>query len=255
MTDIFSGCTRLIAPLDWSGGAFLAVYAGLVVGVLLFLWLLRWRGGPSRTRDTGPLSLLELAYLGGGPQRVVHTVMLCFLTAEAERDRRRLPVSVDALSLPEAAEPFRACLAEVATRWGFRAAINRRMAVVRDPLVRRGLAVRQWQIRLVQAVSAVLLAAVLLLGLARMGIGVLHDRPIGFLSTLVLVTALAGYELMRHPLYATRAGKAVFRRWHKTKAEAARQPQNNTTAWAFALKGASALSRTVYTEVTGVPAP
>ena len=68
-----------LGPFDWTGGPFLALYAGLFVLALVAAISI-----PRRLRPQGRWQRLtdpdELAYLAGGPVRFVDTVVARLLT-------------------------------------------------------------------------------------------------------------------------------------------------------------------------------
>lgn len=182
------------------GPTFLAIYAILLVLPLIvaLLWTIAVKVGRKTPRAavSGPQpTTYELAYLAGGPDRVVDTAIATLV------DRGTLRVSSAKelqLTGAEPADPIERAVAKSAkpghksTTRGIRDRLRMSgpMQALAKDLEARGLVVadRTPQIR---QVAFVLYLAVLVLGVARLIAGISSDRPVGFLIPLLISAAFA----------------------------------------------------------------
>lgn len=182
------------------GPTFLAVYTVLLVFPLIIglLWTIAAKLARKvpRAAVSGPQpTTYELAYLAGGPDRVVDTA----IAALVERGTLRVSSSKQLqLTGPEPADPIERAVARSArpghksTTRGIRDRLRMSgpmQALARD-LEARGLAVAEKASRIHQVVSF-LYVAVLALGVVRVFAGISGDHPVAFLIPLVIVAAFA----------------------------------------------------------------
>ncbi|WP_018261739.1 TIGR04222 domain-containing membrane protein [Methylobacterium sp. WSM2598] len=237
-------------PLDWPGPPFLQLYAGLAAAALLIALALRaaCRGGEAPAMPK--LSLPDLAYLAGGPQRVADVVALALYErggASVDPASRRILVWPHRPPLPSELEPFRPPAGD-RSRAELRAALDAPVERLSHALAARGLVPPRERVRLLRGIGLAVLGAVLALGLANLGVGLSRDRPVGFLALMMGATALLGLWTLLHPMTRTRAGDRVLEVYRSHHARAARAPLPNEVLFAFAVSGALAL---VGTELTG----
>ncbi|WP_181776488.1 TIGR04222 domain-containing membrane protein [Amycolatopsis pittospori] len=182
------------------GPTFLAIYAALIVLPLVIglLWTIAVKLGRKAPRAavSGPQpTVYELAYLAGGPDRVVDAAIAALV------DRGTLRVSSSKklqLAGPEPADAIERAVAKAAkpghnsTTRGIRDRLRMSgpMQALAQNLEARGLVVanRAPQIR---RVVFFLYLAVLVLGVVRLIAGISADRPVGFLIPLLIAATFA----------------------------------------------------------------
>ncbi|MBB5856960.1 TIGR04222 domain-containing membrane protein [Amycolatopsis umgeniensis] len=182
------------------GPTFLAIYAVLLVFplVLGLLWTVAVKLGRKAPRAavSGPQpTVYELAYLAGGPDRVVDTAIAALV------DRGTLRVSSSKqlqLTGPEPADPIEKAVAKGArpghnaTTRGIRDRLRMSgpMQALGKDLEARGLVVVNQAPR-IRRVVFFLYLAVLVLGVVRLFAGISADRPVGFLIPLLIAAGIA----------------------------------------------------------------
>ncbi len=182
------------------GPTFLAIYAALLVLplVIALLWTIAVKLGRKapRTAVSGPRpTAYELAYLAGGPDRVVDTAIAALV------DRGTLRISSSRklqLAGPEPADPIERAVAKGAkpghnsTTRGIRDRLRMSgpMQALAKDLEARGLVVVDKTPQIRQVVFGVYLGA-LILGVVRLIAGIAGDHPVGFLIFLVIAAGFA----------------------------------------------------------------
>lgn len=182
------------------GPTFLAIYAALLVLPLVvgLLWTISVKLGHKAPRATvsGPApTVYELAYLAGGPDRVVDTAIAALV------DRGTLRVSSSKklqLAGPEPADPIEKAVARSAkpghnsTTRGIRDRLRMSgpMQALAKDLEARGLVAVDKTPQIRQVVFSIYLGA-LILGVVRLIAGIASDHPVGFLIFLVIVAGIA----------------------------------------------------------------
>ncbi|HET9483757.1 MAG TPA: TIGR04222 domain-containing membrane protein, partial [Xanthomonadales bacterium] len=234
-------------PLDWSGGTFLLLYAALAVVTIPATLILRRILRTAAMKPGNALDPYELAYLGGGTSRVADTAVAELLATGAARiDGRNVAVH----HAPSGAHPIVAATARSVASdpqaKRLATSIEPQTVVLRQNLERRGLLLDDAGRRRVRLMSALLPAALVAFGAAKIAIGVSRDRPVAFLVVLTgLVGVFALFMLFRGPS-RTSAGDSVLANARREHARAARAPREPEIALAVALLGTAALSGTAY---------
>jgi uncharacterized protein (TIGR04222 family) len=237
-------------PLDWTAIPFLRFYIVLSISaVLIILVLKRMAKGSADPLATSELNFLELAYLSGGFQRMADTVTVALMTAGAATytaKGRVLSIDPTDAKLPRELEPLREHLTGVTTRADFTRALRPWLEKTRAHLVQRGLALHPDRLRLVSSISLVLIAIPVMLGLAKMGVGLDRHRPIGFLAILTIILLFVGLRLTLRAPRSTAAGDKALEDSRLRYARLSRAPLNNEMSLAFAIAGAAVLVGTPY---------
>jgi uncharacterized protein (TIGR04222 family) len=238
-----------VPPLDWTAGPFLMLYLALIVAVFIVnrLWRLQL-GGPAETPASDGLGTDEIAYLAGGPTRVLDVQIAGLLDSghlELDEATKRLRVRrQDALS-GLAAQVTRAVLVD-----GNPATLERRLRPVleapRKALVQRRLwlddATRQrarWSLALLPALLCGF-------GIAKILVGLSRDKPVLFISLLTGVVALYTLVQLASPPTRSRRGDLVLTRLNERHARAARAPVAGELQLAVALGGTAILAGTAH---------
>jgi uncharacterized protein (TIGR04222 family) len=225
-----------LGPFDLTGGPFLQLYGGLLVvtiiaGLVLARWL-RPEGGAPRNIDVD-----HLAFLAGGRPRLAEAVTARLLeTRQLAMDGKDkfaiggsgggTPVERSVLALPQPAS------------WGAVArAIGRHADPIRERLVADGLLMDGWtalQLRFWQTLPYFLLLG---FGWIKLEIGQARGRPVGYLTILLIVTAV--FALIRFAALdrRTRAGREALAEARARSARLRRAPASGEAALAVALFG------------------
>jgi uncharacterized protein (TIGR04222 family) len=239
-----------IDPLDWTAERFLALYIVVTLGAFGVSVLLReWIGQNAPGGDPRGLNVLDLAFLAGGPGRTADTVLVLLLDAgiaAVDQTGSQVTIDLSAAPLPMILRWLPAQISGIMTRRGFREAIQPQLDSIRDGLARNGFGLTADDREcLVQATMACL-AVPILLGVAKVCVGVSRDRPVGILIVLILVTLALGIKILTSPPLRTRAGKAALDDWSDRNARAARAPLQSEMALAFAITGPVVLTGLPY---------
>jgi uncharacterized protein (TIGR04222 family) len=180
-----------LGPFDLTGEPFLALYLGLFALVLLLSLLM-----PARLRPEGRRQLVtdpdQLAWLAGGRPRVADALVSRLLAARAlvlagkhfgvrDRDAARTPAERGVLALPQ---PI---------GWSDIASTLKDHA---EPLERRmtqdGLLMSRAEQANIRFWALLPWLMLLTFGATKWVIGDMRERPVGYLSLLLLLTAVAG---------------------------------------------------------------
>lgn len=235
-------------PLDWDGPSFLKLY--LVLGVAALVAGIRTRRGTASERDAGgaALSPYEAAYLSGGAPRVVDAAIAELLargTATWEPSSQTvqvyptmgLPAPLDAVvrQLHSTPDPKRAL-----------PLIEPALSPLVQTLRLRGLLLDEDAARERARRAALPAFVVFGLGLAKIGVGLARDRPVGFLVLLSIAVLIMAVVLLRSTARVTGAGRRALMRSRRDHAAAMRAPRQQDMAIAVALLGTAALAGTAY---------
>ncbi|MEU3626652.1 hypothetical protein BS329_24560 [Amycolatopsis coloradensis] len=182
------------------GPTFLAIYAALlalplVIGLLWTIAVKLGHKAPRAAVSGSRPTAYELAYLAGGPDRVVDTAIAALV------DRGTLRISSSRklqLAGPVPADPIEQAVAKSArpghnsTTRGIRDRLRMSgpMQALGKDLEARGLVVVDKKPQVRQVVFSIYLGA-LILGVVRLIAGIVSDHPVGFLSFLVIVAGVA----------------------------------------------------------------
>lgn len=182
-------------PWGLSGPQFLLVYAvSLVFACFVFAVVRAWARRPPASATGGDLGIHEFAYLRGGANRVVDTVVAGLVESGALRVDRSSLLHATASARPrDAFEQEVLSKSEIGTtmailRDHFR---SRRLTdPIADELTARGLLVPAKR-RTAVAASAGLVPLLGVVGIVRMVNGIAHRYPVGFLVVELVITAFA----------------------------------------------------------------
>lgn len=233
-------------PFDWTGGPFLILYCSL-----LLLVLYAGLAIPARLRPHGSAVTVtdpdELAYLAGGTRRFEDSVMARLFAAHAitlERDGKFQPDPRH----PARSDAERSVLAVSGpAKWrAIAAALEPHAWPVRQRLIRGGklmtersvLALRFWQ-----TAPYILL---LVFGAIKWEVGTARERPVGYLTALMVVTAILALIRFCVVDRRTRAGKAVIDEARSRLDRLRRAPTRDETGLAVALFGTAVLTATIW---------
>ena len=227
-------------PFDWHAAEFLMLYGGLLVGAIIagfaIAAFLRPEGHALPvTRDD------ELALLAGGHDRLGETVLARMLAAGQARIESAsihlapttlgvtgLEREILALPSPASWSKVRRILGDGAQR------------IERD-LVARGLMMERGEAREIGLYAALPLVLLLGFGAIRWQLGVARDRPVGFLTALMIATAIAALIRVFAVNRRTKGGLAVVREAKARSGRLKQAPTHGETGTAVALFGTAVL--------------
>lgn len=238
-------------PLDWSGGPFLQLYLALaLIAFIGTLWLRRNMREVGSARTQG-LSVVELAYLAGGPERATDAAVTDLLQRDvivwdAQTDTLRIKGRISDLESPYDALGKSIAADGKPLKLMSRARVT--MEPVRRSLESRGLWLNAAQIASVRWFGPLPLYGVLALGVAKMVVGLSRDKPIGFLMLISLVLAVSTLVFWIKGAGRTRAGDRALKVETTRHARAARAPREHELALAVAVAGTTVLASTAYAQ-------
>lgn len=237
-----------LGPFDLTGGPFLQLYGGLLVlTILLGLLIPRWLRPDGRSIPTHDPD--ELAWLAGGKTRFVDSVVARLLAARAlfivgksqfqpdnnHPTRNPAERSVLALSAP--------------ARWK---AVERAIEAHADPIRRRLISNELlmdggtvWQMRFWQTTPYLLL---LLFGAIKLEVGMSRDRPVGYLTLLLILTAILALVRFLAVDRRTRSGQAAVVQARRSADRLRRAPTGEETGLAVALFGTTVLAGSAWAD-------
>ncbi len=235
-----------LGPFDLNGGQFLALYAVLLglaalVGFILPRWL-RPQGADGQASGAD-----QLAYLAGGKARFVDAVITRMLAAGQlkmeGKAKARILASAGAAG---SAERSVFALPTPATWPKVMQAIGRQVPDVEGRLISAGLLMDRattTRLRFWQTTPYVVVA---LFGAIKWEVGMLRERPVGYLGALLLLTLF--FSLLRFLFVdrRTRNGIAAVLKAQGQSERLRRAPTNDETALAVALFGTPVLAGSAF---------
>lgn len=194
-------------PFDLTGGPFLLLYIVLLLLATIAAFRIpQWLRADGRAGQS--LDADHLAYLSGGPTRYVDTLVARLLTAGLlTLSGRHKLMSKGAGQGQNAAEM---CVLALPGEFGWsaiqRAAIDYAEPVRRD-LVRRHLLIDEDKVLLLRLWQTLPFAALLLFGAIKWEVGTMRDRPVGFLTVLLVLTFI--FAIIRFASVDRRTGAGI----------------------------------------------
>jgi len=239
-----------LGPFDLTGGPFLTLYVVLLVltliaGIVIPRWL-RPEGRAGRVTDAG-----RLAFLAGGRQRFFDTIVTRLLATDA----LSLIGKKGFVTAPGGAgrsEPEHRLLAaargEPAGWKQVEQALQPFAAATEDDLVDAGLIMDRGvttQLRFWQASPYLLLIA---FGLIKFGVGEARERPVGYLTMLLVITFVLAVIRFAVVDRRTRAGIELLAGARDHSDRLRRAPTRDETWLAVALFGTGVLAGSAWSD-------
>ncbi|MBD2092426.1 TIGR04222 domain-containing membrane protein [Microcoleus sp. FACHB-1515] len=208
---LLTSCTAatLPNPLNFVGWQFLLFYTIAVVSAFGVTWLWRsrvWRSTVESVESN--LHPYEVAYLASSAERAIATSIASLIqrqhlqpVEESGRVAVRTPLLATAHPLEAAVissleeDPDRPVWA---LRWRTESAAQAATAAIAQHLQQLTLLITNQQVRLLR-LTMLPIAAVLLLGIVKIGVGISRDKPVGYLMGLCWLTAMLGWTLLELP--------------------------------------------------------
>ncbi len=231
-----------LGPFDLSGGAFLALYgvlllATVVAGVVIPRWL-RPEGGAGRITDVD-----QLAYLAGGAARLTDAAVARLLAAGSlvleDKAKFRIVTGVRGETATERAILQMSPPASLAQ---LQHAASGAAPTTREALRRAGALIEDataWQLRLLQTAPYLLLLG---FGAIKWEVGTMRERPVGYLTALLVLTAVLAVVRFAVVDRRTRSGLEALATAREGSERLLRAPVATETGLAVALFGTMVLS-------------
>lgn len=226
------------------GPAFLKLYFVLLVAAILAALLLpRWLRPEGRDQQVTDQD--QLAYLAGGRLRLVDALVSRLMASGAmaiDKTAKLMPRFVtSSAGAVEVREVFGygsapASWTELVSRVRTHADTVEERLVRADLMMPNGTA---WQLRLLQTLP---LIALIGFGAIKYQIGVARDKPVGYLTGLLIVTAVIALFRLATIDKRTRAGIAVVREARNRLERLRRAPTTQEAGLAVALFGTAVLA-------------
>ena len=230
-----------LGPFDMTGGPFLQLYilllvATVIAGFVIPRWL-RPDGRSARVTDTR-----QLALLAGGASRFADAVVMRLLAARAlvMIDKKSFHVAARGAGDSPADRSILAIPGDI--RWSMiETALKPYAQPVRSKLVAAGLMMDDGLMLQMRFLQTLPYALLLMFGATKLLVGVERDKPVGFLTGLLILTAV--FALIRWTAVdrKTRTGHDVLARARSDAERLRRAPTANETDVAVALFGTSVL--------------
>ncbi len=247
-------------PYDLTGPEFLGLYLPVLVAALVLAPLLRCllrAPGASAGNATFDLDWLETAYLAGGEKLAVEAAFARLVCDGVLAPRGSVPRVRDKAKLADDAGALeRAVLAgtgDPRANATLSAQTDDALAEVHARLERLGLVVPADRRGLATLAPQLLLVAAVAAGVVKLVIGLVRDRPVGFLVLAIGVALALGWPLVGKPVVASRRGSRVLRTLSRTNAGLRLQARNAPSglepadaALAVALWGPAAFAEVIW---------
>jgi uncharacterized protein (TIGR04222 family) len=264
VASVVTGCqtvANIPNPLNLTGPEFLKFYFFLSIAVVFLASRLRaYLRSPGGSPIQRPVALdvYETAYLAEGKNRVVDTAIASLV----QKEYVTIQVSQRRLILKEPLEnlsPVEQIVANAIKLDGqinkVRSAGTQSMNIIRDRLQQLDLLVSQAQLRKAQTYPAILIAALLGLGIAKIWVGMARGRPVGYLVTMCIIIALIGFGLWLTPIHRSRYGDRVLKDLHTRVRSTVGHSTDAHLPLAFALLGAVVLPNDIFADLKQVVTP
>ncbi|WP_237480847.1 TIGR04222 domain-containing membrane protein [Lichenibacterium dinghuense] len=250
LVSVRSASAASLGVLDLTAGPFLGLYVVLACTSLAAAFAVssRLQTGDERPSGRSRVTPAELGLLAGGAQRAADVLVLEDIAAgrvaATSRATRFGPFSTrsDVLTIGDQ---------DVKRAW-LLAGKSEEVAGLRHALAEDGLILPQACRRSIRLATAAMVSPVILLGLARLVVGVERGKPVGILFFLVLATVLAAAALSKARSHVSRAGRALVDGYQTEHARALRAPRPQEVIAAFAVAGPSALAGTAFEAYAGL---
>jgi uncharacterized protein (TIGR04222 family) len=238
------GLASLSNPLNFKGPEFLSFYLLVASTAMVLVIILRWylRKPAFQEPDvSNSLDAYEIGYLAGGNVRAVDAAIASLV------QRGHLQPLKNILELgtplPTNSHPLEYAIAQAAEKSGkpdkVRQAVTSTTILIKKHLQSLGLLMNSSQAQGVRRLSARPIFAVLLLGIAKIIVGISQHKPVGFLVILCIATAIVGNFLLAQKNYRSRYGDRILNQL-QTKYSELKKPSSADTyplGLAFSLFG------------------
>jgi uncharacterized protein (TIGR04222 family) len=231
-----------LGPLDLAGGPFLELYATLLVAAVaagfIIPSLMRPRGSPRYVTDPD-----QLAFLAGGAARFQETVTARLLAARTlvMSDRKRFDVIAHEGAMSAAERSVLALPAPLGWQ-EIRRALSSHLGPLEDKMIRAGLLIDREMRRRIRLQAVLPYIALIVFGAAKWEIGINRHRPVGYLTALLIVTAVLALVRWASIDRRTRAGRDALAEARHRAQRLSIAPTNPEIGLGVALFGTAVLA-------------
>lgn len=248
-------------PLNLTGPEFLSFYFLLAIIVVFIASCLRHylrSPGGSPIQRPVDLNVYQIAYLAEGENRVFDTAIASlvqkkYVTIQTSQRRLTLKEPVENL------HPVEQIIANAIKLDGridkVRSSMTQPIKVIRAHLQQLDLLVSQTQSGRAQAYPALLIAALLGLGIGRILVGMARGKPVGYLVVMCFIIALIGLVPWLTPVHRTRYGDRVLQDLRARVQSTVGSAADAHLPLAFALLGAVVLPNDIFADLKQVVMP
>jgi uncharacterized protein (TIGR04222 family) len=269
---LLTGCQTIGSvsnPFNSSGSAFLLFYSviagtALVIAIAWQQLSIKLKYGQLSEND---LSLYDIAHLSG-EKRLADTVIISLqekgyitLASSETEDGDEVTSQRKTLEIVKAIDEnchpletlMMTALPGLERFSQIRASVDSAKAIIQERLQHQGLLMCAEQVWAIQRIPVLLLTAILGCGGVKIVIGLIHEKPTGYLSTLCLLLIFLGWLTVWYPISAKRRSPAGDRllenlRLQYPLSSTSKIPTDNL-AYHFALFGTAALADDQYADL------
>jgi uncharacterized protein (TIGR04222 family) len=227
-------CTRRgdsMLPLDWTGGAFLLLYAVLYVLAIVWARRIKARRLSAFERGQAPEQLTdpcEIAFLSGGGKRVMESAISRLTAAgalEIVKTRWLKKVKLRATgSRPDPLHPIEEGILETARNTEgvemrqLMGSTPSNLKAIEARLAAKGLKPTAAERGMAGFSSMLPFLLLIAFGAGKVFVGAYRDRPVGFLIAFLIVTFITAIVIAARSKYLTTAGESTLKshraHWH-----------------------------------------
>lgn len=198
------GLSSIGNPLNFQGSQFLSFYLLVASAAVVLAYILRWylrKPAIHSPDESSSLDAYDIAYLAGGKDRAVDAA-IASLVQRGYLQALTNTLNLDT-ALPSNSHPLERAIAQAVEKSGKPSQIRQSVifatSLIGERLQNLGLLVNADQTKAVQFISPLPIFAVLLLGIAKIGVGISRHKPVGFLVILCIITAIVGFVALQKP--------------------------------------------------------
>lgn len=238
----------IFSHANWSGGEFLALYVVLLMGAIYTGFAiphyLRARG-----REAGVLEYEQTAYLAGGRERYAELVATRLMASEAIAITADRKVAIrHAASASGSGEAAILALPSPTDWSAIDNALRPCAERVRKGLIASGLLMRRPHIALIRLCQTLPYLLLITLGISRWRYGNALDHPTGFLTALLILTAVFALIRWFTPERRTQSGIDAIEEAQTHAERLRRAPMSDEIPLAVALFGTVVLAGSSLTD-------
>lgn len=265
LTLTVTGCqstlTNIPNPLNFTGPDFISFYLFVATAAIMLAFGLRWylrQPGSKETDESNSLNAYEIAYLTGGHNRTVDAAIAKLVY------QGHLKLLNNSLELgdplPGLSHQLEQKIVQSISISGqpdyIRQTVKSATKFIEIRLKEGGFLVNASQAKIVQRWPSLSMAMVLLLGIAKIFVGISRQKPIGFLIILCIITAIFALGFLIKP-YRSRYGDSTLNNL-QAQYYNLRTPNilaNDDLALAFGLFGSMVLVDSAFTDLKNLLVP
>ncbi len=233
---------------NWSGGEFLTLYA-VLLAVVIYLGFAIPHHLRARGRETSALRNEQAAYLAGGRERYAELVATRLISAKAIAITPDRKVAIRHARGPNGPAEAAVLALPSPTDWSAIAHALRASAEnLRKGLVASELLMRRPRVAIIRLFQTLPYLLLIALGVSRWRYGNALDHPTGFLTALLILTAIFALIRWFTPERRTRSGIAAIEEAQARAERLRRAPMPDEIPLAVALFGTVVLAGSTLTD-------